>query len=42
MEPWDFAIYKYSNRRYGELELAPDQDSIRACIERALHAYNFR
>jgi hypothetical protein len=42
LEEWDFAIYKYSTRRYGELELAPDQDSVRECIERALHAYNFR
>lgn len=42
LDPWDCALYKYSTRRYGELALAPDQDSIRECIERALHAYNFR
>jgi len=42
LEQWDFALFKYSTRRHGELELAPDPDSIRECIERALHAYNFR
>lgn|GEM_PF-1802112 len=42
LEEWDFAIYRYSTRRYGELELAPVSDSIRRCVERALRAYDFR
>lgn len=42
VEEWDFAIYKYSNRSYGDLELAPSYDTVRACVDRALHAYNFR
>ena len=42
LEQWDFAIYKYSTQRYGELELAPERDSVHECVDRALHAYNFR
>jgi hypothetical protein len=42
LEEWDFSIYKYSSQRYGELELAPASDSIRKCVNRALHAYSFR
>jgi hypothetical protein len=42
LEEWDFAIFKYSSQRYGELELAPDCDSVVHCVDRALHAYNFR
>jgi len=42
LEEWDFAIYKYSSQRYGELELAPASDSVRKCVSRALHAYDFR
>jgi hypothetical protein len=42
LEEWDFAIYKYSTLRYGELELAPDRDSVFNCVDLALHAYDFR
>lgn len=42
LEEWDFAIYKYSTQRYGELELAPTYDTVRECIDRALHACDFR
>ncbi len=42
MEEWDLAIYKYSIQRYGELELVPTYDTVRECIDRALHAYDFR
>lgn len=42
LEQWDFAIYKYSTQRYGELELAPAHDTVRECVSCALHAYNFR
>jgi hypothetical protein len=42
LEEWDFAIYKYSTQRYGELELAPDRDTVFNCVDLALHAYSFR
>lgn len=42
LEEWDFAIYKYSTRSYGELELAPAFDTVRECVSCALHAYNLR
>jgi hypothetical protein len=42
LDEWDFAIYKYSTQRYGELELAPSCDSVFNCVDLALHAYNFR
>jgi hypothetical protein len=42
LDEWDFAIYKYSTQRYGELELAPDRDSVFNCVDLALHAYNFK
>lgn len=42
LEEWDFAIYKYSTQRYGQLELAPERDSVQECVDTALHAYDFR
>jgi hypothetical protein len=42
LDEWDFAIYKYSTQRYGDLELAPSCDSVFNCVDIALHAYNFR
>lgn len=42
LEEWDFAIYKYSTQRYGELELAPDCGSVFNCVDLALHAYDLR
>lgn len=42
LKEWDFSIFKYSTQRYGELELAPASDSVRKCVNRALHAYGFR
>lgn len=42
LEEWDFAIYKYSTQRYGELDLAPERDSVHECVDLALHAYDFR
>lgn len=42
LEEWDFAIYKYSTQRYGQLELAPDRDSVFNCVDLALRAYDLR
>jgi hypothetical protein len=42
LDEWDFALYKSSSRRYGQLELAPTSGSVRSCVDLALHAYDFR
>jgi hypothetical protein len=42
LQEWDFAIYKYSTQRYGELELTPSRDTVFNCVDLALHAYDFR
>ena len=42
LQEWDFAIYKYSTQRYGELEFAPSRDTVFNCVDLALHAYDFR
>jgi hypothetical protein len=39
-DDWDFAIFRYSTGRYGDLLFAPDHGTVIECISVAMHAYN--